>query len=62
MLAIRDCLRAIPCDVVAVGVEMADNAGQFLLGSGTRGRAFRDVPWGRSGSTGVSGSAKRPAR
>lgn len=29
MLAIRDCLLAIPYDVVTVDVEMADGAKQF---------------------------------
>ena len=29
MLAIRECLRAIPYDVVTVDVEMADGAKQF---------------------------------
>lgn len=38
MLAIRDCIRAVPCDVVTVNVGMAYSAGQFLLSAGSPGR------------------------
>lgn len=38
MLAIRDCMRAVPCDVVTVNVGMAYSAGQFLLSAGSPGR------------------------
>jgi ATP-dependent Clp protease protease subunit len=38
MLAIRDCMRAVPNDVVTVNLGMAYSAGQFLLSSGTRGK------------------------
>ena len=41
MLAIRDCMGAIPCDVVTVNTGMAYSAGQFLLSSGTRGKRYR---------------------
>ncbi|MGB3184968.1 MAG: ATP-dependent Clp protease proteolytic subunit, partial [Ornithinimicrobium sp.] len=30
MLAIRDCIRAVPCDVSTINVGMAYSAGQFL--------------------------------
>ena len=40
MLAIRDCMRAIPNDVSTVNVGMAYSAGQFLLSSGTRGKRY----------------------
>ena len=40
MLAIRDCMRAIPNDVVTVNIGMAYSAGQFLLSSGTRGKRY----------------------
>jgi len=35
MLAIRDCMRAIPNDVVAVNLSMAYSVGLFLLSAGT---------------------------
>jgi ATP-dependent Clp protease protease subunit len=38
MLAIRDCMRAIPNDVCTVNLGMAYSAGQFLLSSGTKGK------------------------
>src|SRR3954451_10920468 len=40
MLAIRDCMRAIPNDVVTANIGMAYSAGQFLLSSGTRGKRY----------------------
>ncbi|WP_375489945.1 ClpP family protease [uncultured Jatrophihabitans sp.] len=40
MLAIRDCMRAIPNDVVTVNVGMAYSAAQFLLSSGTKGKRY----------------------
>ena len=60
MLAIRDCMRAIPNDVVTINLGMAYSAGQFLLSSGTRGRRF-SMPHARvllhQGSAGIGGSA-----
>ncbi|WP_109472900.1 ClpP family protease [Ornithinimicrobium cavernae] len=60
MLAIRDCMRMIPNDVVTVNVGMAYSAGQFLLSSGTRGRRFT-MPHAKvllhQGSAGIGGSA-----
>lgn len=60
MLAIRDCMRAIPCDVVTVNVGMAYSAGQFLLSSGTRGRRYA-MPHSKvllhQGSAGIGGTA-----
>jgi ATP-dependent Clp protease protease subunit len=60
MLAIRDCMRVIPNDVVTVNVGMAYSAGQFLLSSGTRGKRF-SMPHAKvllhQGSAGIAGSA-----
>lgn len=60
MLAIRDCMRAVPCDVVTVNLGMAYSAGQFLLSSGTRGRRFA-MPHSKvllhQGSAGIGGTA-----
>lgn len=60
MLAIRDCMRAIPNDVMTVNLGMAYSAGQFLLSSGTPGRRFA-LPHSRvllhQGSGGIGGTA-----
>lgn len=60
MLAIRDCMRAIPNDVVTINLGMAYSAGQFLLSSGTKGRRFT-MPHARvllhQGSAGIGGTA-----
>jgi len=40
MLAIRDCMRAVPNDVCTVTLGMAYSAGQFLLSAGTPGKRF----------------------
>ncbi|CCH78975.1 ATP-dependent Clp protease proteolytic subunit [Nostocoides japonicum T1-X7] len=60
MLAIRDCMRAIPNDVVTVNIGMAYSAGQFLLSSGTRGKRYA-MPHSKvllhQGSAGIGGTA-----
>lgn len=60
MLAIRDCMRAIPNDVATVNLGMAYSAGQFLLSSGTRGKRFA-MPHAKvllhQGSAGIGGTA-----
>jgi len=60
MLAIRDCMRAVPNDVTTVNLGMAYSAGQFLLSSGTRGKRV-SLTHGKvllhQGSGGVGGSA-----
>lgn len=60
MLAIRDCMRTIPNDVVTVNVAMAYSAGQFLLSAGTRGRRLT-MPHAKvllhQGSAGIGGTA-----
>ncbi len=60
MLAIRDCMRAVPCDVVTVNVGMAYSAGQFLLSSGTHGKRYA-MPHSKvllhQGSAGIGGTA-----
>lgn len=61
MLAIRDCMRAIPNAVVTVNLGMAYSAGQFLLSSGTRGRRYalaRSKVLLHQGSAGIGGSAQ----
>lgn len=38
MLAIRDIMRLVPCDVATVDLGMAYSAGQFLLSADTKGK------------------------
>jgi len=60
MLAIRDVMRLIPCDVSTLALGLACSAGQFLLSSGTRGKR-RAMPHARilmhQGSAGIGGAA-----
>lgn len=60
MLAIRDLMRLVPCDVVTVVLGIAYSAGQFLLSSGTKGKRLA-LPHSRvlmhQGSAGIGGSA-----
>jgi len=60
MLAIRDVMRLIPCDVSTVAIGLACSAGQFLLSSGQKGKRFA-LPHARvlmhQGSAGIGGSA-----
>ncbi|MFI5778729.1 ClpP family protease [Nocardia sp. NPDC051570] len=60
MLAIRDTMRLVPCEVSTLVLGIAYSAGQFLLSSGTRGRRFA-LPHARvlmhQGSAGIGGSA-----
>lgn len=60
MLAIRDVMRVIPCDVSTLVLGIAYSAGQFLLSSGTRGKR-RAMPHARvlmhQGSAGIAGAA-----
>jgi ATP-dependent Clp protease protease subunit len=60
MLAIRDVMRLIPCDVATLALGLACSAGQFLLSSGTRGKRYA-LPHSRilmhQGSAGIGGSA-----
>jgi ATP-dependent Clp protease, protease subunit len=60
MLAIRDLIRIIPCDVATLAVGIACSAGQFLLSAGTKGKRFA-LPHARilmhQGSAGIGGSA-----
>jgi ATP-dependent Clp protease protease subunit len=61
MLAIRDCIRAIPNDVVTVNLGMAYSAGQFLLSAGTRGKRYalaRSKVLLHQGSAGIGGVAQ----
>jgi ATP-dependent Clp protease, protease subunit len=60
MLAIRDIMRLIPCDVATLALGIACSAGQFLLTSGTKGKRFA-LQHSRilmhQGSAGIGGSA-----
>ena len=60
MLAIRDIMRLIPCDVATLALGIACSAGQFLLSSGTKGKRFA-LQHARvlmhQGSAGIGGSA-----
>ena len=60
MLAIRDVMRLIPCDVSTLAFGIACSAGQFLLSAGTHGKRFA-LPHARilmhQGSAGIGGSA-----
>jgi len=60
MLAIRDVMRLIPCDVSTMALGLACSAGQFLLSAGTHGKRFA-LPHARilmhQGSAGIGGSA-----
>lgn len=60
MLAIRDVMRLIPCDVSTLALGLACSAGQFLLSAGTPGKR-RALPHARilmhQGSAGIGGRA-----
>ncbi len=60
MLAIRDVMRLVPCDVATLALGLACSAGQFLLSSGTPGKRAA-LPHARvlmhQGSAGIGGSA-----
>lgn len=60
MLAIRDVMRLVPCDVSTLVLGMAASAGQFLLSAGTPGKR-RALPHSKvlmhQGSAGIGGTA-----
>jgi len=60
MLAIRDVMQLIPCDVSTLAIGLACSAGQFLLSGGTKGKRYA-LPHARilmhQGSAGIGGSA-----
>ncbi|GAA4171860.1 ATP-dependent Clp protease proteolytic subunit [Gryllotalpicola koreensis] len=60
MLAIRDVMRLVPCDVSTLVLGMAASAGQFLLSAGAPGKR-RALPHSRvlmhQGSAGIGGTA-----
>jgi ATP-dependent Clp protease protease subunit len=60
MLAIRDVMRLVPCDVSTLALGLACSAGQFLLSGGTPGKRYA-LPHARilmhQGSAGIGGSA-----
>ena len=60
MLALRDIMRLVPCDVSTLALGLACSAGQFLLSAGTPGKRFA-LPHARilmhQGSAGIGGSA-----
>lgn len=60
MLAIRDVMNVVPCDVSTLALGIACSAGQFLLSAGARGKR-RAMPHARilmhQGSAGIGGTA-----
>jgi ATP-dependent Clp protease, protease subunit len=60
MLAIRDVMRLVPCDVSTLALGIAYSAGQFLLSAGAQGKR-RAMPHARilmhQGSAGIAGTA-----
>ncbi|WP_063021813.1 ClpP family protease, partial [Nocardia niwae] len=60
MLAIRDVMRLVPCEVSTLALGLACSAGQFLLSSGSKGKRFA-LPHARvlmhQGSAGIGGTA-----
>ena len=60
MLAIRDVMRLVPCDVSTLALGLACSAGQFLLSAGAPGKRAA-LPHARilmhQGSAGIGGSA-----
>ena len=60
MLAIRDIMRLVPCDVATLALGLACSAGQFLLSAGAKGKRFA-LPHARilmhQGSSGIGGTA-----
>lgn len=60
MLAIRDVMRLLPCEVSTLALGLACSAGQFLLSSGAPGKRHA-LPHSRilmhQGSAGIGGSA-----
>lgn len=60
MLAIRDLMRTVPCDVATIAFGLACSAGQFLLSAGSPGKR-RALPHSRillhQGSAGIGGTA-----
>ncbi|MFF3570623.1 ClpP family protease [Nocardia jiangxiensis] len=60
MLAIRDTMRLIPCEVSTLALGLACSAGQFLLSAGSPGRRLA-LPHARilmhQGSSGIGGTA-----
>ena len=60
MLAIRDIMRLVPCDVATLALGIAYSAGQFLLSAGTKGKRFalqHSRVLMHQGSAGIGGSA-----
>jgi ATP-dependent Clp protease protease subunit len=60
MLAIRDIMNLVPCDVSTLALGLACSAGQFLLSAGAHGKR-QALPHARilmhQGSSGIGGSA-----
>ncbi|MFD1718708.1 ClpP family protease [Georgenia deserti] len=60
MLALRDLMRTVPCDVTTVAMGLACSAGQFLLSAGTPGKRYaleHAKVLMHQGSSGIGGSA-----
>jgi ATP-dependent Clp protease, protease subunit len=60
MLAIRDVMRLVPCDISTLAIGLACSAGQFLLTAGSHGKRYA-LPHARilmhQGSAGIGGTA-----
>jgi len=60
MLAIRDVMRLVPCEVSTLALGLACSAGQFLLSAGANGKRYA-LPHARilmhQGSSGIGGTA-----
>jgi ATP-dependent Clp protease protease subunit len=60
MLAIRDVMKLVPCDVSTLALGIAYSAGQFLLSAGAHGKRWA-MPHARilmhQGSAGIAGTA-----
>jgi ATP-dependent Clp protease, protease subunit len=60
MLAVRDVMRLVPCEVSTLALGLACSAGQFLLSAGAKGKRFA-LPHARilmhRGSAGIGGNA-----
>jgi len=66
MLAIRDLMRLVPCDVSTLALGLACSAGQFLLSAGTKGKRFAlphaRILMHRGSTTRCTTTGIRPAR
>ena len=55
MLAIRDTMRLVPCDVTTLALGLACSAGQFLLSAGATGKRYRPAARAHPHAPGIGG-------